>query len=472
MASPSSEIASPVEPTSDTSSTSAPSAPIYRVFKTRWYILSLFALLACFQCQVWNTWGPIEVAVKYGYGWHDSTVAMMANWGTIMFVVMAFPLSYFLEVRGLRETVILVSALSAIGTVIRTFSLGATYFTWSGHICSILNGISGVTVMSAPPVISALWFPPNERAFATAVAQVGNQLGSGVAYLLGPYMVPDTGIPTNETLLMSPLTIDKRMIQRDIEWYMIVTATIFVAILVLVVLYFPSQPSIPPSPSAEVPRTNYKSGLISIAQNPNMWLCMLAYAIPGGVNSGWAAVMTINFAPVGIDEAETGSIALISVLSCAFVTLGSAYGLDHVRRFLKSCLLTLLTMSALFFAWLALLCLQFIPFSKWQIYVSTIGGISCSFATNPLFFEYAVDLAYPISEGLVATFLTAFNNLIGMFFLGVFFIPNIKFTWMNYVLVGSSLISIPLVLLTKGNFRRMAVDDGTSSIDQEGYRIL
>lgn len=174
MASPSSEIAPPEleEHISETSSDSLSSRPIYRVFKTRWYILILFSLLACFQCQVWNTWGPIEVAVRYGYGWQDSTVAMMANWGTIMFVTMAFPLSYYLEVRGLREAVILVTALSAIGTVIRTFPLGSTYFTWSSHICAILNGISGVTVMSAPPVISALWFPPNERAFATAVAQV------------------------------------------------------------------------------------------------------------------------------------------------------------------------------------------------------------------------------------------------------------------------------------------------------------
>lgn len=262
------------------------------------------------------------------------------------------------------------------------------------------------------------------------------------------------------------------MIQQDIEWYMIITATVFVAILVIVVFYFPSQPSIPPSPSADVPRTNYKSGLISIAKNRNMWMCMLAYAIPGGVNGGWAAVMTINFEPLGVDAAETGFIAVIAVLSCALVTLASAFGLDRVRRFLKPCLLGLLTMSTLFFIWLALLCLQFIPFSKWQIYVATIGGISCNFATNPLFFEYAVDLAYPVSEGLVATFLTAFNNFIGIIFLGVFFIPNITFTWMNYVLVGSSLISIPLVVFTKGSFRRMAVDDGITSSSEEGYRIL
>jgi hypothetical protein len=43
---------------------------------------------------------------------------------------------------------------------------------FSCHICSILNGISGVTIMAAPPLISSLWFAPDERTTATAINQV------------------------------------------------------------------------------------------------------------------------------------------------------------------------------------------------------------------------------------------------------------------------------------------------------------
>ena len=42
----------------------------------------------------------------------------------------------------------------------------------SCHICAILNGISGVTIMAAPPLISSAWFPPSERTTATAINQV------------------------------------------------------------------------------------------------------------------------------------------------------------------------------------------------------------------------------------------------------------------------------------------------------------
>ena len=47
--------------------------PQLKVYKRRWYILALFCGLACHQCIVWNTFGPIETAVEYAYGWPDST---------------------------------------------------------------------------------------------------------------------------------------------------------------------------------------------------------------------------------------------------------------------------------------------------------------------------------------------------------------------------------------------------------------
>ena len=72
--------------------------PQLKVYKRRWYILAVFCGLACHQCIVWNTFGPIESAVEYAYGWPDSTAPMMANWGCIMFVISVVPLSKLAEV--------------------------------------------------------------------------------------------------------------------------------------------------------------------------------------------------------------------------------------------------------------------------------------------------------------------------------------------------------------------------------------
>ena len=51
------------------------------------------------QCIVWNTWGPIESGAQYAFDWSESTVAMFANWGTIMFLLAVVPLSKMVEVR-------------------------------------------------------------------------------------------------------------------------------------------------------------------------------------------------------------------------------------------------------------------------------------------------------------------------------------------------------------------------------------
>ena len=74
----------------------------------------VFCLLACHQCIVWNTFGPIESAVQYAYGWTNFEAPMMANWGCIMFLVAVVPLTKLAE-QNMRLTVLVVSGCVALG---------------------------------------------------------------------------------------------------------------------------------------------------------------------------------------------------------------------------------------------------------------------------------------------------------------------------------------------------------------------
>lgn len=62
-------------------------------------------------------------------------------------------------------------------------------------------------------------------------------------------------------------------------------------------------------------------------------------------------------------------------------------------------------------------------FSPGQIYVTVVGGVAFNFSTCPLFFELAVESAYPCSEVMVGGIMTAMNNFVGLCFLFLFFIP-------------------------------------------------
>ena len=55
-------------------------------------------------------------------------------------------------------------------------------FAHAGHI---FNGMAGPVMYTAGPVISALWFPPEQRATATAISTVAGFGGNAVCFLLG-----------------------------------------------------------------------------------------------------------------------------------------------------------------------------------------------------------------------------------------------------------------------------------------------
>ncbi len=155
----------------------APSVPPsfsgqYQIYRRRWYIVVLFSCLSLQQNAVWNTFGPVDLSVRYAYGWSDAAVATLANWGPILFMICVIPASWGFERFGLRKATMLATALVATGTLLRTVTTADGWFLATSHTCAVLNGAAGVTAMAAPPAISVAWFPPHERTTATGAIQV------------------------------------------------------------------------------------------------------------------------------------------------------------------------------------------------------------------------------------------------------------------------------------------------------------
>ena len=43
--------------------------------------------------------------------------------------------------------------------------------------------------MGAPPLVSSTWFPPNQRATATAFSTLMSYVGISVSFLIGPFIL-------------------------------------------------------------------------------------------------------------------------------------------------------------------------------------------------------------------------------------------------------------------------------------------
>lgn len=324
----------------------------YTSYKRRWFILATFSGLCSLQFWAWNTYGPIVASIQDAYDWSDSTVAMMANWGTITFVFFVFPLVYLLEWKGLRITMITVAFLVASGTIFRALSNNPKAFLYMAHLGSILNGIAGVTVMSAPPALSAVWFPPHQRTTATCISQISTQIGLGFSYTIGPFLVPESNNKSMDYI---------QTVQDDIHKYLWIEAGLALSLLVIFLIYFPKEPPTPPSASASIARTNFIDGIKYMVTCKNALLCTFAYGLSGGTFLAWQAVMTINFKPLGVNDTQSGQIGFVICISSAILGVCVAFGTDKLRKHMRKSLIILLSLEAFFFTWLTLICARILP---------------------------------------------------------------------------------------------------------------
>ena len=72
-----------------------------QVFKRRWYILILFSLANVIQSTIWNTWGPLAQSAHIAFGWSLGEIALLTNWGCVMFVSSTVFLSWLMDVKGM-----------------------------------------------------------------------------------------------------------------------------------------------------------------------------------------------------------------------------------------------------------------------------------------------------------------------------------------------------------------------------------
>ena len=393
----------------------------------------ILTLHFCFQkCFVWNTFGPIERSIRYAYpNWNADTVAMMANWGTISFLLAVGPICWILHTTNLRFASILSCSLMTIGTLFRVITWSdPLIFLVFAHICSFLNGITSVIVMAAPPALTATWFPLHERGIAISISQTVYAAGTGVSFLLGPKMVPDyflnkTG-ETDHSRVVPLVNLNETYPTRDEEkyliWcYMLVMALFSCFILLAMIIYFPPSPISQLSISKSINQTNigFIESIMSLLKNRNTILCLIGFSFSTGVQQAWASVMTVNFAALEVDDKTTGYIGVSAI--AANIVIGILFGklIDYQRKLIKWTLIGVLFVSTVAYVCLTLLVLKIVPYSLPQLYVATICGSGFVTAITILFFEYTVEMSYPISEGIVGGLLTTGNNMVRLFSLWV-----------------------------------------------------
>ena len=84
------------------------------------------------QGMVWNSFGPISASVLAIFcpTWTPATIALLGNWGNIMYIIPLIPVLWYFEEKGLRKSMILTAGLMAVGTMLRCLPFKVGAFTW------------------------------------------------------------------------------------------------------------------------------------------------------------------------------------------------------------------------------------------------------------------------------------------------------------------------------------------------------
>jgi len=463
------------------------------VYKRRWYILFTFSFLALFQCTVWNTWGPVVDIVHIVFPkWTEGTVSLFANWGSISFLVFMVPVLYLQNIN-LRSSILLSSSLIALGTALRCVflifpSLSEENFTILCHISAVLNGIPGIIVTSAPPAVSAAWFPPDERVTATSISQMLNNIGQGLSFLIASLMIKDPnqeGVTNTTTCAAAPTSQNLHDVSKssasklkeDIHHYMLVLCAPALVLFLSTLVYFPSKPPKPPSRSSSEERLDFLHGAKQLLRNPASWLIAIVWSIPQAIWNNWCAMMVVSLTKVGyggecLSEAWVNTLGMVAVVVGTVVAILVGMATDRIKGKMKITILGLLTAGGCMFTILALISLQVIQFQsmlvlKLMVYLFLLLGNSCVVSTSPLLMEFGVEKLYPISEGMIGGWLNIWYNIISVIFLGLFDIPHIGTKWLSFVLPVSCFMVIPLFLTIKEEYKRRSIDEDVSKEDSE-----
>jgi FLVCR family MFS transporter len=444
-----------------------PEAPAPRgVVLQRLYVAALFSTFAFMQGLCWAIPGPLSAAYATLYNAQAAEVQLLINLGPLVYLPLSLPFALWMDKKnGVRYATIVGITLVTLGQAARTLAHDSSDFSEAMlYISYTLNAAAGPVAMGAVGRISEGFFPPSQRATATAVMAEANLLGVAGAQLFGPLIV-------------------QQAVFAEMQAYNYSLLAICLLMQVCVLLYFPAAPATPPSASAAAVEKHEAAhpmnvgalwaAVRALSTSPSFMVLACAYGLSTGMFGSWATVLSINLS--SCDPLYVGWLSFAMTVAGGIGGIFAGRVVDRLRR-PKAMLVALLLASGILFSAFAVICSGwFEGFPICDADGSPDRGMSVLFAlgmlgglalnsTIPIFYELALETTYPLPEATTLIWLTNMNNVACILFLSI---PQ-TWTGINWLFSGTVVV---FALLTQAVFvekqKRYAVDVGGSLEDEE-----
>ena len=125
---------------------------------------------------------------------------------------------------------------------------------------------------------------------------------------------------------------------------------------------------------------------------------------------------------------------------------------------MKAIQFVLLVGAAVSYALFTFMCAGIIPYCKAVLFLTFILGGFFSNGSIPLFFEMAVETAYPVAEGITSCVLKISCTIPLLLFYFFPLLPKFGLKWINWCAFANA-ACIPLLALWRERYYRTEVDD-------------
>ncbi|MCJ1424797.1 hypothetical protein MMC29_002685 [Sticta canariensis] len=428
---------------------------VYRVYKRRWFGLFQLVLLNIVVSWDWLSFS----AVANTAATHFSTTASTINWLSTAFLfafVAAAPLTlYTLHTGGPRLAIITSSLFILVGNWLRyggtRCSPPSFPLTMTGQI---LIGLAQPFVLSAPTRYSDLWFSPNGRVSATALASLANPFGGALGQLINPFLAPNPGSIPNMTLYVALIS----------------------SVATIPSFFIPSRPPTPSSPSSTHPRPSIRQTLSILLTNTTFYLLLLSFATYVGLFNSISSLLTQIFSPYGFSDSESGIAGALLILVGLVSAAVSSPLIDRSKAYLPfiKIVVPVIALSYLAFIWAPPTRSLAAPY----VILSVLGA--ASFSLLPVALEWLVEVTFPVGPEASSTIIWAGGQLSG----GIFIVISDALKagksadppfHMHKALIFQAVVAmaaVPAALAlgwVGGDVRkaRLEVDKGTRAVEEE-----
>ncbi len=345
----------------------------------RFVILVLYSLGAMQNLMMWNMLYPLQTTLKNSY----NLPLEIINFGTsiiqnVTYLPGTILTNYLFDEIGIRCGVIIGSIITLVGLWIRIFADKSFYYILASHT---LGGIAQPLFFNIPQKISAVWFGPQERNYATTVMVSCFTLAGLISVFVPQYFVDANVEPGPKAIA-------------QINYMFIFMAIVGTVFLFPSLIFMRDKPPHPPGNAASFTKFGHLRGLKMIMKNKNCIIFLIAHGIIHGVLITQSYVNQPQYDPFLIDFVTVGDLLALNALVSIPGGLLGAYYVTKTRKY-KSSLSWLNIITTL-----SILGTLLVAYTKSNVVIA-IFYIAVGFLTAPLLpisLEFLVEISFPVGE--------------------------------------------------------------------------